>query len=47
MARPERTGLRVNATLSVAIGPKIHVIGAKVTPMATIPVFVKRFIPCG
>ena len=37
MASPERTGLRVNATFSVAIGPKSHVIGARVIPMPTSP----------
>ena len=46
-ARPERTGLKVAATLSVATGPKIQVTGARGRPMATTLVWASMFMPVG
>ena len=47
IASADRIGPSVNATLSVATGPKSHVIGASTTPIATTLVFAKRLTPCG
>ena len=47
MATPESTGLSISATLSVAMGPKIQVIGAKRIPTASTLVTDSRLTPCG
>ena len=47
IARPDRTGLSVSATFSVATGPKIQVIGANGIPTASTLVIDSRLTPCG
>jgi len=47
MASAERNGLRVSATLRVAIGPKAQVTGARTIPRPTSAVLESRLIPLG
>src|SRR5580658_10003933 len=47
MARADRTGLRVRATLKVATAPKSQVTGASTTPMPTSAVLDSRLTPAG
>ena len=47
MARAVRVGPSVDATFSVATGPKIHVTGASGMPMASTLVFDNRLMPPG